>query len=116
MIAPAAADSADFESGSFSIYVVAAVEQTDPRLQVRFFMPGDAEPYNTQYISQAADLHDPGVVEHELTEDDAFAGWIVGDNEVDGIDGVKALVPAVIHAGDVMDVTALYPCRAPPHL
>ena len=105
--AEADADSVTFESGSFSIYVVAAVEQADPRLEVRFFMPGSSEPYNTQYIAGASDLHDPGVVESELTEDDVFVGWIVGGNAVDGIDGVKALVPTVIHAGDKMDVTAL---------
>ena len=42
VIAPAEKDGAAFESGAFSIYVVAAEEEADPRLEVRFFMPGSS--------------------------------------------------------------------------
>ncbi|MBO5564454.1 MAG: InlB B-repeat-containing protein, partial [Lachnospiraceae bacterium] len=107
VIADAGARGGSFVSGSFSIYVVAAVEQTDPRLEVRFFMPGESEPYNTQFVASGEDLHDPGTDLTKMSADDVFVGWSVNGTEVPDIEGLKALVPSSVEAGEQMDVTAV---------
>ena len=107
VIAEATESKANFSSESFSIYVVAAVEETTPRLEVRFFMPGESKPYNTQFVASGDDLHDPGADLNNMTEDEVFAGWNVDGTEVPDLDGLNNLIPDSFHSGEKMDVTAV---------
>ncbi len=89
-VAEATSDGADFETNSFSVYIVAGEgedsddDEENEKHAIRTYnfykSTSDKEPFNSQTVLEGEVLHDPGIP--DLTKDQEFFGWYY---EVDGV-------------------------------